>query len=81
MFSLSTVHKRQPTPPSAAVFGLTKQHALTRVLEVTHYTNRLFSFKVCRPIKFKFRAGEFVMVGLIIKGKPVFRAYSICSPS
>ncbi len=51
------------------------------MLEVKHYSGRLFSFKTSRPSKLKFSAGEFVMIGLIIKGKPMFRAYSICSPS
>ncbi|MGP1916121.1 MAG: ferredoxin--NADP reductase [Candidatus Hodgkinia cicadicola] len=29
----------------------------------------------------KFKAGEFIMIGLIINKKPTFRAYSICTPS
>ncbi|MFP3039453.1 MAG: ferredoxin--NADP reductase [Candidatus Hodgkinia cicadicola] len=62
-------------------FELSKDSALAKVLEVKHYTNRLFSFKTSRPNDLKFSAGEFVMIGLIIKGNPVFRAYSICSPS
>ncbi|MFP3039133.1 MAG: ferredoxin--NADP reductase [Candidatus Hodgkinia cicadicola] len=62
-------------------FDLTKADALAEVLEVKHYTNRLFSFKTSRPNGLKFSAGEFVMIGLIIKGNSVFRAYSICSPS
>ncbi|MFP3038380.1 MAG: ferredoxin--NADP reductase [Candidatus Hodgkinia cicadicola] len=63
------------------IFDLIKANALAKVLEVKHYTNRLFSFKTSRPDELKFSAGEFVMIGLIIKGNPVFRAYSICSPS
>ncbi|MFP3039291.1 MAG: ferredoxin--NADP reductase [Candidatus Hodgkinia cicadicola] len=62
-------------------FDLTEASALMKVLEVKRYTNRLLSFKTSRPLEFKFSAGEFVMIGLIIKGNPVFRAYSICSPS
>ncbi|KZL02527.1 MULTISPECIES: ferredoxin--NADP reductase [unclassified Pseudovibrio] len=51
------------------------------VTEVTHFTDRLFRFKITRPSSFRFRSGEFVMIGLMIDGKPLFRAYSIASPS
>lgn len=50
------------------------------VLEVKHYTDRLFSFRVARPAAFRFRSGEFVMIGLPGE-KPVWRAYSVASPS
>ncbi len=56
-----------------------KQFVLLAVSSVTHYTPRLFSFKTSRPKAFKFRSGEFVMLGLIIKCKLVLRAYSVCS--
>ena len=53
-----------------------------RVLEVTHWTDRLFSFKLERPQSLRFRSGEFVMIGLMgDNGKPILRAYSIASPS
>ncbi|MCH8489805.1 MAG: ferredoxin--NADP reductase [Oceanicaulis sp.] len=51
------------------------------VLSVRHYTDRLFAFRVTRPASFRFRSGEFVMLGLMINGKPLLRAYSIASPS
>lgn len=53
------------------------------VLTVKHYTDRLFSFTITRPAGFRFRSGEFVMIGLHPEGakKPVMRAYSIASPS
>lgn len=51
------------------------------VLSVKHYTDRLFSFRIARPAAFRFRSGEFVMIGLPNAEKPVFRAYSIASPS
>lgn len=51
------------------------------VLEVKHYTDRLFSFRTTRPASFRFRSGEFVMIGLMVEGKPVLRAYSIASPA
>lgn len=55
-------------------------HAET-VVSVRHYTDRLFSFRITRPQSFRFRSGEFVMIGLPNAMKPVFRAYSIASPS
>ena len=52
------------------------------VTAVTHWTDRLFSFRVTRPKSLRFRSGEFVMIGLMDdKGKPLLRAYSIASPS
>ena len=51
------------------------------VLSVKHWDDRLFSFRVSRPASFRFRSGEFVMIGLPGEnGKPVLRAYSIASP-
>lgn len=57
------------------------------VTQVTHWTDRLFSFRVTRPAALRFRSGEFVMIGLMVedektgKVKPLLRAYSIASPS
>lgn len=52
------------------------------VLSVHHYTNRLFKFRITRPASFRFRSGEFVMIGLPGEnGKPILRAYSMASPS
>ena len=53
-----------------------------KVTEVTHWTDRLFSFRVERPQSLRFRSGEFVMIGLLgDNGKPLLRAYSIASPN
>jgi ferredoxin--NADP+ reductase len=52
------------------------------VTAVTHWTDRLFSFRVTRPQTLRFRSGEFVMIGLPgDDGRPILRAYSIASPS
>jgi ferredoxin/flavodoxin---NADP+ reductase len=51
------------------------------VLSVRHYTDRLFSFRTTRPPSFRFRSGEFVMIGLMVDGKPLLRAYSVASPA
>jgi ferredoxin/flavodoxin---NADP+ reductase len=55
---------------------------LQTVTEVTHWSDRLFSFRVTRPRSLRFRSGEFVMIGLAgADGKPLLRAYSIASPN
>jgi ferredoxin--NADP+ reductase len=48
---------------------------------VRHYTDRLFAFRTTRPASFRFRSGEFVMIGLMVEGKPLLRAYSVASPA
>lgn len=52
-----------------------------QVTAVEHYTERLFRFRITRPSSFRFRSGEFVMIGLPNAERPVYRAYSIASPS
>ncbi|MET0371132.1 MAG: ferredoxin--NADP reductase [Sphingobium sp.] len=52
------------------------------VLSVRHWNEHLFSFRITRPASFRFRSGEFVMIGLQgPNGKPLLRAYSVASPS
>jgi len=51
------------------------------VLALKHYTDRLFSFSLTRPASFRFRSGEFIMLGLMGEKKPILRAYSVASPS
>ena len=51
------------------------------VLSVQHWTDELFSFRLTRPQGFRFKSGEFVMLGLMVDGKPLLRAYSIASPA
>ncbi|MEF2552571.1 ferredoxin--NADP reductase [Aurantimonas sp. A2-1-M11] len=68
-------HSPEPTfPIPAGVFAET-------VTMVTHYTDSLFAFRITRPQSFRFRSGEFVMIGLPNAEKPVYRAYSIASPA
>jgi len=57
--------------------------ATVAVRWVRHWNEHLFSFAVERPSTFRFRSGEFVMIGLpgLDGAKPVMRAYSIASPS
>lgn len=51
-----------------------------RVLSVHHWTDRLFSFRTTRNPAFRFRSGEFTMIGIPVDGKPLLRAYSVASP-
>src|SRR6202158_5161494 len=50
-----------------------------RVLSVRHWTDRLFSFRTTRTPSFRFRSGQFVMMGLEGEGRPLLRAYSLAS--
>ncbi|MFD2248800.1 ferredoxin--NADP+ reductase [Pseudochelatococcus lubricantis] len=52
-----------------------------RVLSVHHWTDTLFTFTTTRDPGFRFRTGEFTMIGLTVDGRPLLRAYSIVSPS
>ena len=49
------------------------------VLSVHHWTDNLFSFKTTRDPSFRFRNGEFTMIGIPVNGKPLLRAYSVAS--
>ena len=50
-----------------------------RVLSVHHWTDSLFSFRTTRDPSFRFRSGEFTMIGIPVDGKPLLRAYSVAS--
>ncbi|NIJ22247.1 ferredoxin--NADP+ reductase [Sphingomonas naasensis] len=64
---------------------LLPEHAAFQTCEVRwvrHWNEHLFSFAIERPASFRFRSGEFVMLGLEGEGgKPLMRAYSIASPT
>ena len=46
-----------------------------KVLRITHYSDSMFSFRTTRDRSFRFKNGEFCMIGL----NGIFRAYSIVS--
>ena len=50
-----------------------------RVLSVHHWTDTLFSFRTTRDPTFRFRNGEFTMIGIKVGEKPLLRAYSLVS--
>ena len=49
------------------------------VVSVHHWTDNLFSFTTTRHPSFRFRNGEFTMIGLKVGEKPLLRAYSVAS--
>ena len=55
------------------------KYAEERVTDVRHWTDTLFSFRTTRDPSFRYRNGEFVMIGLEVEGRPLVRAYSVAS--
>ena len=51
-----------------------------KVLSVQHWTDRLFSFTTTRDPGFRYQSGQFTMIGLMVDGRPLLRAYSMVSP-
>lgn len=49
------------------------------VLSVHHWNDTLFSFTTTRDQSLRFKNGQFVMIGLVVNGKPLMRAYSVVS--
>ena len=50
-----------------------------KVLSVHHWTDAYFTFTCTRDESLRFENGQFVMVGLMVEGKPLMRAYSVAS--
>ena len=50
-----------------------------KVLSVHHWTDAYFTFTCTRDDALRFQNGQFVMVGLMVDGKPLMRAYSVAS--
>lgn len=70
-----------PIPPRDA-FKEGGAFSVETITSVHQWTDNLFSLKMSRPASFRFRSGEFVMIGLPKEdGKPLLRAYSMASPS
>jgi ferredoxin--NADP+ reductase len=53
--------------------------AAETVTAVHHWTDTLFSFKTTRDPSLRFLNGQFAMIGLMVEGKPLVRAYSMAS--
>lgn len=52
-----------------------------QVTQVHHWNDGLFSFKTTRDPGFRFKNGQFVMIGLEVESRPLLRAYSVASPN
>ena len=50
-----------------------------KVLTVHHWNESLFTFTCTRGSSLRFESGHFVMVGIIVDGRALMRAYSIAS--
>ena len=50
-----------------------------RVTSVRHWNDFLFSFTTTRDAGLRFENGQFIMIGLVVDGRPLLRAYSIAS--
>lgn len=49
------------------------------VTSVRHWNDKLFSFTTTRNQGLRFKNGHFTMIGIMVDGKPLMRAYSIAS--
>ncbi len=67
-----------PEAPAPKVPGNVTEQT---VLAVHHWTDRLFSLTMTRDPGFRFDNGQFAMIGLMVNGKPLLRAYSMASPN
>ncbi len=50
-----------------------------KILSVKHWNDKTFSITTTRSAGFRFRNGEFAMIGLSVENKPLLRAYSVAS--
>lgn len=72
-------------PPGAPVAakrerpGKSSAFLRERVLDIHHFTDKLFSFTTTRSPTFRFESGQFAMIGLEVDGRPLVRAYSMAS--
>jgi len=57
---------------------MVKAHTET-VIDIHHWSDRLFTIKTTRDQSLRFRNGEFAMIGIEVEGKPMMRAYSMAS--
>jgi ferredoxin/flavodoxin---NADP+ reductase len=67
--------------PQALPASDDKPYRVETVTEVHHWTDQYFSLRTTRNEGLRFENGQFVMIGLMVEGRPLLRAYSICSPN
>src|ERR1700704_3128827 len=68
----STPRRQEKRKPMSAFYR-------EKVLSVRHWTDTLFSFRATRDSGFRFKNGQFAMIGLEVDGRPLLRAYSMAS--
>jgi ferredoxin--NADP+ reductase len=56
-----------------------EKFSVEKILSVQRWTPTLFSFTMTRPAHFKFTAGQFARIGLMVRNELVARAYSVVS--
>jgi ferredoxin--NADP+ reductase len=54
-------------------------YSTERVTHVHHWNESLFTFETTRDPALRFDSGQFVMIGLMVDGKALMRAYSVAS--
>jgi ferredoxin/flavodoxin---NADP+ reductase len=73
----------QPEPGLAPAGGKERSYMSAykeeTVLTVKHWNEDLFSFTTTRDPSFRFKNGQFAMIGLEVDGRPLVRAYSMAS--
>jgi ferredoxin/flavodoxin---NADP+ reductase len=65
--------------PVAPRDAANKPYSIEIVQSVRHWTDSYFSFTTTRDDGLRFDNGQFVMIGLMVDGRPLLRAYSIAS--
>lgn len=65
--------------PAAPAAKIPPSFFAEKVTWLHHWTDRQFSFRTTRDPAFRFDAGQFAMIGLMVEGKPLVRAYSVAS--
>ena len=79
MLDTSACPSSRPSAPAAPARRAIANLNGERVLEIRHYTDKLFSFRTTRAPGLRFESGQFVMIGLEVEGRPLLRAYSMAS--
>ncbi|MCB1555335.1 MAG: ferredoxin--NADP reductase [Xanthomonadales bacterium] len=69
-------HLNAPIPPRDVA---NKPYSIEIVQAIRHWTDSYFSFTTTRDDGLRFDNGQFVMIGLMVEGRPLLRAYSIAS--
>lgn len=75
--ALSAIRPLTEADVDGAVPALPATLARETVLEVRHWTERLFGLTITRSAEFRFQSGQFTLLGLMVDGRPLLRPYSM----